>query len=292
MENYVIATSSTADLDAAWLKENGVPFISYNFVIDETSYEDDCTDKTKDFILDAMNNDKSVSTSAVTTYAYYEFFKKYLAEGKDILFLDMTKALSSSYNNSLIAAQQLKEEYPDRRLEIIDTNSVTTILGLLVKHAVEMKKAGSSMDEVVSWTEENKNHFVGRFMVNDLKWLRRGGRLSNASAVVGSLLSIKPLIYVDDEGKLIAYSKVRGNHKAKKQLIEDVKKSWSLETPEHEISIIYSGDRGEAEEFKEQLAAAYPDAKDINLYRLGPVIMGHIGPGFLAVIIYGTSRTA
>lgn len=290
MSEYVIATASTCDLDAEWLEKHHVPFVSYTFIINDQSYKDDCTDKIKDFILEQMKQDNAVSTAAISVYEYMEFFEGILKEGKDILFLDMTKALSSSYNNSLLAREELQDSYPDRKINIVDTNDVTLILGELVKGAVHQKEAGKSFEEVCQWAEDNKNNFVGRFMVNDLKWLRRGGRLSNASAVIGSLLSIKPLIIVDGEGKLVAYNKIRGNLKARKQLLEDIGTDMNEETASHEIGLIYSGEREEGEGLLEAFKKEYPQYTNVQLYRLGPVIMGHIGPGFLAAVVYGKGR--
>ena len=189
-----------------------------------------------------------------------------------------------------MASRDLQEKYPDRKIAVIDTNAVTLILGLLLKEAVAMHESGSDFDEVVSWIETNKNNFVGRFMVNDLKWLRHGGRLSNASAIVGSLLSIKPLIIVDDDGKLVAYNKIRGRQKCLHTLIEDVAKSMTDETSKHETALLFSGEKEDGEAFRQEFMAAYPDLHNVGLYRLGPVIMGHIGPGFLAVVIYGKGR--
>ena len=291
MSEYVVATASTADLDAEWMNQHHVPFVSYTFVIEDTSYKDDCTDATKQFILEQMKMDKMVSTTAVSVYEYMEFFESILAQGKDILFLDMTKSLSSSFNNSVFAKEELSEKYPERTIEIIDTNAVTSILGLLVKKAVQLHEEGKSLQEVAAWIEENKNNYNGRFLVTDLQWLRRGGRLSNASAIVGSLLSIKPLIAVDGEGKLVAYTKVRGHMKARKQLLEDIQKDMNDKTAEQEVAVIYSGEKEEGEMFLEEFKKSFPQIDNVQLYRLGPVIMGHIGPGFLAVVVYGNKRS-
>lgn len=290
MNDYVIATASTCDLDASWLKEHNVPFISYTFVINGKSYEDHCDDATKDFILSEMNQDHAVSTAAITIFAYYDFFEQFAKEGKDVILLDMTQSLSSSYANSLVAARDIHDKYPNVRIEVVDTCAVTLMLGQMVKHAVAMHEAGKTLDEVLDWINTHKLNIVGRFIVNDLKWLRRGGRLSNASAVVGSLLSIKPLIVVDPQGKLVAYNKVRGTIRARKQLIADTGKNINDETYNHEAVLIYSGEKEEGVEFEKEFREAYPKFKQVSLYRLGPVIMGHIGPGFLATVIYGEGR--
>lgn len=292
MSEYVIATGSTCDLDAAWLNEHHVPFISYTFTIDGKDYADECHPDTKVFVKEQMDEDHGVTTAAVSLYSYEKFFESILKEGKDIIFMDMCKALTSSYNNSLLAAKNLKEKYPERKIEVIDTNCVTLLLGILLKEAVTRKENGASFEEIVEFSNAEKNHITGRFMVNDLKWLRRGGRLSNASAIVGSLLSIKPLIVVDDEGKLVAYSKVRGHQKCRKQLLEDCAKNFNEETGKHEIALVYSGEDEDGQLFKEEFMAKYPQFDNVNLYRLGPVIMGHIGPGFLAVVAFGSSREA
>lgn len=292
MREYVIATGSTCDLDAQWLNEHHVPFISYTYTIDGKDYQDECHPDTKVFVKEQMDADHAVTTAAVSLYAYEKFFESILKEGKDIIFMDMCKALTSSYNNSVLAAKNLKEKYPESRIEVIDTNCVTLLLGILIKEAVEQKENGASFEEVVDYADGLKGHLTGRFMVNDLKWLRRGGRLSNASAIVGSLLSIKPLIIIDEEGKLVAYSKVRGHQKCRKQLLEDCAKNFTDETAKHEIALVYSGEDEDGQLFKQEFMEKYPQFDNVNLYRLGPVIMGHIGPGFLAVVAYGSSREA
>lgn len=292
MSEYAIATGSTCDLDAAWLNEHDVPFISYTFTVNGKEYKDDCRPETKVFVKEQMDADQMVTTAAIPVYGYMEFFADILKQGKDIIFMDMTKALSSSHNNALLAARELMDTFPDRRIEIIDSTCVTLQLGVVIMDCVKMRDAGKSMDEVIDWINENQNMFNGRFMVNDLKWLRRGGRLSNASAIVGSLLSVKPLIRVDEEGKLVAYNKVRGHQKCVKTLLEDIGRDMCPETKDHHIGVVYSGDDEEGQEFYHKFRELYPEYTDIGLYRLGPVIMGHIGPGFLAVVVYSTGRHA
>ena len=222
MKDYVIATASTCDLDQAWLQEHNVPVISYTFEIEGSVSEDNCTDAAKRKIFKAMRDGIFPNTSQITTYAYYEFFRNLAEDGKTVIFLDMDKAISSSYGNSLNALEQLKEEMPAADVRIIDTRCITIGLGLLVRKAVAMKEDGKTADEVTAWIEANKMKIAHRFMIDDLQWLRHGGRLSNASAIVGSLLSIKPLIYLPEDGSLVAYEKVRGRKKAVRTLLESV----------------------------------------------------------------------
>lgn len=282
MEDFIIATASTCDADREWLDQNNIPMISYTFEVNEKVYIDDCRAETKHALFHEMREGHQPNTSQITAYAYYEFFKELLEKNNNVLFLDMDKALSSSYFNSQRAYEDIQEEFPDNNLVIIDTRCVTMGLTLLLKKVVEMKNEGKSMDEVHTWIEDNKLRFAHRFLVDDLEWLRRGGRLSNASAMIGSLLSIKPLIYIDDEGKLIAYSKVRGKKKAIRELLTSLDRDLD---PAHATEFIvgHSDDPKEAEKFVQLVKEKYPNA-NISVQELGPVIGCHVGPGFLAIV--------
>ncbi len=287
MEDFIIATASTCDADREWLDANNIPLISYTFEVNEKVYIDDCKADTKHALFHEMREGHQPRTSQITAYAYYEFFKELLEKNKNVLFLDMDKALSSSYFNSQRAYEDIQEEFPDNNLVIIDTRCVTMGLTLLLKKAIQLKNEGKSMDEVHTWIEENKLKISHRFLVDDLEWLRRGGRLSNASAMVGSLLSIKPLIYIDDEGKLLSYSKVRGKKKAIKELLASLDHDLD---PTHakEFIVGHSDAPEEAEKFIEQVKEKYPEA-EISVQELGPVIGCHVGPGFLAIVYFSDS---
>lgn len=290
MEKYIVTTASTCDLDQTWLKAHQVPFISYTISIEGKEFEDDCSEEMKTFVYDEMMQDKHITTTCVSTFAYMQFFEKYLKEGYDILMLDMSSSLTSSHDNALLAARNLKEKYPDARIEIPETGSVTLVLGMLVKEVVAMKEAGKGLDEVLAWLNDNAKKYSGRFMVSDLKWLKRGGRLSNASAFVGTLLSVKPLIQIDKDGKLFAYAKVHGEKKACQKLIQESEEYFTPATKDHEIALVYAGKEEEGNTFLQAFQTNFPMYTNIRLYRLGPVIMSHIGPKFSAIVIYGKER--
>ena len=157
-------------------------------------------------------------------YTYREFFEGIIDGGeKNIIFLDMTRPLSSSYRYCEEAIEELKEDYPDSNIINVDTRCVSGGLGMLVKNVVRLYEAGESMESVLEWIEDNKLKIAHRFTVDDLNWLKRGGRVSNASALVGTLLSIKPVLYVPDEGTLVAAQKVRGRKAALGAIIESIK---------------------------------------------------------------------
>ncbi len=291
MRDYVIAVSSTADLNTDWLSRHQVPFIPYHFVMDGVEYKDDCREETKQMVYDKMRNGFMLTTSAISQFEYFDFFEQIIKQDKDLIYLDMCSALSSSINNAAAAVERIREKYPDSRIYFLDSFAVTGILGVLVKDLVSMKEAGCSMDEVIAYGEANKFNYIGRFMVDDLEWLRRGGRLSNASALLGTLLAIKPMIYVSKEGKLVAYGKAHGKRKTWSALISGMKNEMNEETVKHDVTVIHSGTEEDAEIFRNMIAKEYPHLADrLSIMTLGPVITAHVGPGFMAVVYYGKER--
>ena len=289
-KDFTIATASTCDLDKDWLDRHRVPMISYTFEIEGKIYIDDCRRDTRHQTYQAMREDKLPNTSQITEYNYYVFFEDIIKSGSDIIFADMSRAVSGSYFNSLRAADQIREDYPDAKITILDTRCITTGLGYLVRRMVYMQESGSSYDEIVQWAEENERKIVHRFMVDDLKWLRRGGRLSNASAIVGSLLSIKPLICLAADGSLVAYDKIRGRKKAIRALLESTDTD-NAACPITEIILSHSDCLEEGRQWMAAVKEKYPHAK-VTLQELGPVIGSHIGPGFLSIVYLSDTRRA
>jgi DegV family protein with EDD domain len=283
MRDFVIATASTCDIDRDWLDSHDIPVISYTFTVDGKIYIDDCREATRRAIYAAMRQGKQPNTSQITTYNYYEFFKKLLSEGKPVVFVDMDKAISASYNNSLHAAEMIKDEMPKAKLVIMDTRCCTMGLSFLLQHMIALADEGKSFEEVVAWGNANALKISHRFMIDDLQWLRRGGRLSNASAIVGSLLSIKPLIYIDDAGTLIAYDKIRGRKKAIAQLLASTEKDLG-DGSGKDIIVGHSDDPEEGEKWKQMVIEKYPKAKSVTMMELGPTIACHVGPGFLSIV--------
>ena len=286
-QNYIVATASTADRTREYLEGHKIPFISYSYVIGDESYEDDCLDSTRDAVYKRMRNGEILTTSAINMFTYKEFFEGLIKQGKDVIFLDMSWVLSASYRFCNEAIEELKKEYPERRIINVDTRCVSGGLGLLVEKTIELYEAGESMQAVLDWIEENKLKIAHRFTVDDLTWLKRGGRVSNASALIGTLLSIKPVLYVDNEGALVALSKARGRKKALSEIIAGVMSD--IKNPDGMIIRINHADCLEDAKFvRDQLLATYPTIKEISINNLGVVIGAHTGPGMVAVIFFGS----
>lgn len=291
MREYLIATSSTADLTRTWLDEHQIPFISYTYTIKDELFEDDCREESREAVYKGMRNGDRLKTSMINEYVYCDFFRQLLETGKDVIFLDMSQKMSVSYENARKAVQTVLQEFPDRRLYMMDTRCISGGLGLLVKKMVEQMEAGKSWDEVIAWGEENKLKIAHRFTVDDLNYLKAGGRVSNASALVGSLLSIKPVLYVPDGGTLDVVKKARGRKMALKAIVDAVLHDLSLVDPTGtEINILQADCREDADHVRDEIRKAYPQIGDITITSLGVVIGAHCGPGLLTVFYLCSGR--
>ena len=288
-QDYIIATASTCDLTKEYLEEHKIPFIRYSYVMDGEDYKDDCSEETRLDTYHKMREGKLLSTSAINMYTYREFFEGLINDGaKNIVFLDMTRPLSSSYRFCDEAIEELKEDHPDCNIINVDTRCVSGGLGMLVMKVCRLYEAGEPMESVLEWIEENKLKIAHRFTVDDLQWLRRGGRVSNASALVGTLLSIKPVLYVPDEGTLVASTKVRGRKAALSAIISSVKEDLK-DNGNTDFLINHADCIEDAEYVKGKILEMYPDAK-ITISGLGVVIGAHCGPGLFTIFYMTDAR--
>lgn len=289
MTDYIIAAASTADLPDTFFAAHKVPLIRYTYSIGMDVFEDDCKEETRSKAYQDMRRGTVYSTSMINEETYADFFRGLLETGKNVLYLDMSKEMSSSYQASHRAAERVRAEFPEQELYLMDTRCISGGLGLLVSECVERMEQGASFKEVIEWGEENKLHIMHRFTVDDLNYLKRGGRVSNASAMIGSMLSIKPVLYVPDDGKLTVSSKVRGRKAALKTLLEGVKRD--LVNPDGMHIIINHADCiSEAEWLRDELRKAYPTLGQIEILSLGIIIGAHCGPGLLTVFYFGDKR--
>ena len=289
--DYIIATSSTADLTRPWLEEHRIPFIAYSYTVGETPYEDDCREETRAAVYQGMRRGDLLKTSMINEFAYYDFFKGLLETEKDVIFLDMSQKMSVSFVNANAAAEKVRAEFPDRRLYVMDTLCISGGLGLLVENMVRRKEAGMGFEDVIAWGEENKLKIAHRFTVDDLNYLKAGGRVSNASALVGSLLDIKPVLYVPDRGTLDVAVKVRGRKKALRAILDGVLRDLSEVDPAGlEVHILQADCVADAEFVRDEIRRAYPQIGEITITGLGVVIGAHCGPGLLTVFYFCNGR--
>jgi DegV family protein with EDD domain len=285
----VLLIDSCTDLPRSYVEKNEIPVVSLvcNFMGQE--YKDDFgkTLSYKEFYA-AVRNGEMPSTSQVNVYVYTEIFKKYATEGKSVIYLGFSSALSGSLNSALLARDMICEEIENADITVIDSRSASLGEGLLAYNANEMLKAGASKDEVVSWLETNKLRMNHWFTVDDLGHLKRGGRVSGAAAFVGTLLDIKPILQIDDEGRLIPVSKVKGRKKSIKTLFEMLQEN--IVSPEEQVIAISHGDCIEDAEYLKEMILKEYKVKDVIINEVGPVIGSHSGPGTVALFFMGSKR--
>jgi DegV family protein with EDD domain len=290
MNEFVIVTDSSADLSPELVEETGVVVIPLTYTVqgvDRPNYFDHREMDPKEF-YDFLRKGESATTSAVNTDAYLEALSPLLEDGKDILILAFSSGLSTTYQSAVIAAEELQEKFPGRTIRAVDTLCASMGQGLLVWHATQKQKEGRSLEEVRDWTEENKLHLCHWFTVDDLYHLKRGGRVSAATALLGTMLSIKPVLHVDDEGHLINVSKARGRAASLTALVDEMEKSAIH--PEEQIVFISHGDALEdANKVAADVKARF-HIKRVVMNTVGPVIGAHSGPGTIALFFLGTHR--
>ena len=288
MTDYVIITDSTVDVSKEFLTEElGVPYIPLTYIMDGVTYEDMNGLSGKEF-FDKIRAGSMPTTSQINPEQARTALLPYVEEGKDILYIGFSSGLSGSFNSVRMAMEELKEEYPDRKLIAVDSLCACMGEALLVYKAVQLKRAGKTIEETAAWVEENKLHVCHNVTVDDLFHLHRGGRISKATAVVGSIVKIKPIIHMDNEGKLQVVGKERGRKKALHRIVEmavEQSKGW-----DNDIIMITHGDCEEDAQYVAKLVREEMGIDNILIQCIGTVIGSHTGPGVVAVFCMGEKR--
>ena len=288
MDNYVIFTDSGCDISEQTLNGLGVKYLCLTFMFDGSEETYGNYDLNSKEFYDYMRQGKVARTSAINSQTFKDSFEAELKAGNDIVYLGFSSGLSTTFNSARMAAEELKESYPERKIYTIDTLSASAGQGLLVYFAAEKKKAGATIDELNDYLIEISPKMCHWFTVDDLVYLKRGGRVSPAVALIGTALGIKPVLHVDDEGHLISVSKVRGRKNALKALVD--KYGELSENPGGDTVFLCNADCAEDVEcVKEMLNERY-GAKVEYVADIGPVIGAHAGPGTIAIFFLGKAR--
>lgn len=286
---FKIVTDSTADLPEEYLKEHGLGCMNMSYIMEGVTYGQGEELPWKEFYA-LMRSGKMPTTSQINPEEAKAHFEKYLKECKEILYLSFSSGLSGTFNSARIAAEEVMEEHPDCRVVVIDTLCASLGEGLLVYKAVELKEAGKSLDEVAEWVNTHIHNLVHVFTVDDLFHLYRGGRVSKATAFIGTLAGIKPKLHVDDEGHLIVIGKVRGRKKSLTALVDYMEEKMGAFKDQNDIVFISHGDALEDAEFvREQIKQRFGIEK-VMINNIGPTIGTHSGPGTIALFFLGESR--
>lgn len=289
VQNYVFMTDSDSDLPYALKVKYDIPVVSMPYTLDGKEYFDDLGQSLdhKAF-FNKMREGAQPSTSALNEVVYQEYFEPILESGRDLLFVAFSSQLSATINAIYAARETLKEKYPDRRIVVVDTLSISGPQTVLVLKAHEMYRAGASIDEVAAWLEENKLRAQAWFTVDDLKYLKRGGRISPAVAAIGTMLDLKPIITESLDGKLASTTNVRGRRKALAHLVEKAVEGI-VDPTESPALLLHADAEPDALKLQEMLAQKLPQLETI-IASVGPVIGAHCGPGTIAVCFLGQKR--
>lgn len=287
---YTIVADTSANLPEELIEKNDITMVSLSYYINGIEYK--CYEKGKKTDMKAfytrMREKEEIKTSLASPETFIATFEEILKKGEDVLCINISTALSGTYQSAKIAADTLKEQYPERKIFVVDSLGASLGMGLLTLLAVENKNKGMSLEENYEFIENNKLKIVHWFTVDDLFFLKRGGRISASTAIVGSVLGIKPVMHVNDEGQLIALGKVRGRKKSIDFLIDKYREDTSAQKT-HIVAISHGDCLEDAQYLAEEIKKiAEPEELIINFIDSG--IGAHSGPGTLALFYISEKR--
>lgn len=290
MGEYQIFTDATADISVdmmAQMPETRVIPMNVEIGGREYIYGPGGTITVKEFYR-LQREGNFATTSQIPPLTYLSFFEPCLQEGKDILYLCFSSGMSSTYQSALLVAEELQKKYPKRKIVCLDTLCASAGEGFLVREAARKQSEGLGLDELAKWVEEHRLQVCHWFTVDMFDHLQHGGRVSSATAAVGTVLQIKPLLHVDDEGRLQVKGKPRGRKRAIAMQLSKMEQGWTPEVGK--LVLIGHGDNLEAAEIlRKEIAGKFP-AAEIGITEIGPIIGAHTGLGMLAVIYWGSNR--
>lgn len=288
--SYRLTTDSTCDLPLNFYADRGIPVIGLTFQLNGREYKEgpEVGITSKEF-YDQLRAGRQSSTVQVNCFDFMAFIEPFLAAGEDVLHLSFSSGLSGTYESYCRGAEELREKYPDRKVIVIDSLAASGGEGLLLYYADENRKAGMTIDDNARWLESNRMHLCHWFTVDDLMFLHRGGRVSKTSAIFGSLLGIKPVLHVDDEGHLILVSKARGRA-GSIEALEDKLKTTGIGDIREQMIFISHGDCPEDAQTLADKLRKEVGIRKILITDIGAVIGSHSGPGTLALFFLGEQK--
>lgn len=287
MRDYVICIDASVDIDQNYIQENGIVIIPMKYILGDSEklMENRLSDASLLDFYNAMRAGAMTHTSQITPYYYQQVFRREAEKGHDILYISLSGGLSSTYASALSAAEDIEDEFEGLKIEVVDSLAATGGMGLLLMTAVRNKESGMPLSDNAAALRACAGKICHWFLVDDLKYLRRGGRISAATAVAGTVLNIKPILKIADDGTLISIAKKRGLAKAAAFLTDCYKEAADLNMP-NDVIIAHADCLHEAEAARERILAFNPKA-NVEICGLGPVIGAHTGPGMMAVIHWG-----
>ena len=287
MRDYIISTDSTADLPDDYVKQHNITVHPLYYVLDDFQYGGERMIPKHEF-YQRMRDGAIATTCASNPDVVSTLFTREVEAGYDVLHIGFSSALSSSYNNAAVVSREVMEAHPEAKITVIDSLAASLGQGLLVHYAVKLKEEGKSLEEVAEWVENNKLHICHQFTVEDLKYLYRGGRISKSVAILGTLINVKPVLHVDNEGRLVPMSNVRGRKKSLNTLVANM--AAQIGDWKNEIVSIGHGDSLEDAEYVRDKVKEQFGIESFIVDYISPTIGAHSGPGTIALFHLGESR--
>ena len=293
MANFVITACSTMDLDPEYAKSRNIKFLNFKYYLDGVEHLDDMFESTsaKSF-YDAMVGGADTKTSQVNVEVYMELFRSILSQGNDVLHIAFSSGLSGSYNSARIAANEIRAEFPNRKLLLVDSLAASSGFGLFVDKIVTLRDEGKTIDEAYAWACENKKRVHHWFCSSDLTFFIKGGRVSKVAGWFGTVLKICPVLNVDYEGRLIPREKVRGKANALKRLVDKMEEYADGGLEYDDMCYISNSNCYEdAKSVREMIETRFPKlVGKVQIFNIGPTIGSHTGPGTVALFFMGKER--
>lgn len=295
MAEYVLSCESTVDLNKEYFDERHIDVICFHYSLDGVEHVDDFgkTISYHDF-YQAMAQDKMTKTSQISVGEFIEHFTPILQSGKDILHLTLSSGISGVYNSACTAASMLQEQFPERKIYIVDSLAASSGFGLLIDKLADVRDSGADIDALHAYAEEHKLELQHWFFSTDLKYYVRGGRISKASGFLGGLLNICPVLHVDENGKLIPMEKKVGHRMAEKSLVNKMK-MYAADGLDYsdKVYISCSDCYDYANSVAKMVEETFPKMKGkVEIFSIGTTIGAHTGPGTVALFFWGKKRAA
>lgn len=284
---YHLVTDASADLIIDFVEKENIHIIPMTYMLGEEEYVSSGTDsmELRKWYYDGERQGLMTRTSQISPQVYIDCFRSYAEKGESVLYISLSGGLSGTYNTSQFAAQEVMDEFPGVTIRCVDSRSATAGIQLLLEKAAENRSAGMSLEDNAAWLEENRLELCHWFMVEDLMYLKRNGRISPATALVGSALNIKPILRIENEGTLVNFAKKRGSKAALNQLLSFYNEASEKEAGER-IYIVHSDNEEGAAYLEQEVLKINPDCR-ISKTMLSPIIGCHTGPGLCAIVHFG-----
>lgn len=287
---FTLSCESTVDLTLQHLVKRNIPALAYTYIVDGEEYADDMrAGNGLAIFYNQLTSGKQPTTSLINVDRYLEFFRNLLQKG-DLLHVAFSSGLSQSASNAALAAEQLKKEFPNRKIYVVDSLCASVGYGLFVDSIADFRDSGASIDEAYKWANDNRRNVQHQFFSTTLTYFRRSGRISGPAAVIGNLLKLCPIMHINHDGKIVAYAKVMSETKAISKTLDEIAlKIRDGSDYDGKLWVGHSDYISSATRIVAQFKKAYPKA-DIRVFDIGPVIASHCGPGTLATFFFGATR--